>query len=147
MLWIKRLSLPVVLLALLWWPAALAEHLGERYHMVDGLDVYLGIAPVDQVKNHPGELPKGKNLHHILVAVFDRSTGQRVDKALVEGRVSALGLVGRKREMGATKIAGAVSYCNYFALIAGQTFELSFSIRLPGQPAVLRTTFVHQHRH
>ena len=90
MLWIKRLSLPVVLLALLWWPAALAEHLGERYHMVDGLDVYLGIAPVDQVKDHPGELPKGKNLHHILVAVFDRSTGQRVDKALVEGRVSAL---------------------------------------------------------
>ena len=92
-------------------------------------------------------LPKGKNLHHVLVALFDRHSGQRVVGAEITGRVSELGLGGRELAMAATKIAGAVSYCNYFALSAGQTYELSFSIRLPGQPQVHRTTFVHRHRH
>ncbi len=147
MLWIRRIGLSGVVLALLCWSAALAGHLGERYHVVDGLDVHLGIAPLDQVRDHPGAQPKGKNLHHVLLALFDRRSGQRIDAAEVEGRVSALGLVGRKRAMGATNIAGAVSYCNYFAMIPGQTFELSFSIRLPGKSEVLRTVFVHQHEH
>ncbi len=147
MLWIIRIGLCGIVLALLWWPAALAGHLGERYHVVDGLDVHLGITPVDRVKDHPGVLPQGKNLHHVLVALFDRRNGQRVEGAVVEGRVSALGLVGPVLAMAPTEIAGAVSYCNYFVLLDGQTFELSFSIRLPGQPVVQRTSFVHQHRH
>ncbi|HJM51938.1 MAG TPA: hypothetical protein QGF63_19135 [Alphaproteobacteria bacterium] len=147
MLMIRRIGLSGVVLALLWWPAALAGHLGERYHVVDGLDVHLGITAVEQVKDHPGVLPKGKNLHHVLVALFDRRAGQRVDGAEVAGRVSELGLVGNERVMAATETAGAVSYCNYFAMSTGQTFELSFSIRLPGQPRVHRTTFVHRHQH
>jgi hypothetical protein len=49
------------------------------YKVADGLAVYLGVIPAELISGHPGshaeaemqEVPLGRHVHHVAVAVFD----------------------------------------------------------------------------
>lgn len=90
-----------------------ADYLG-RSQVVDGTVVYLGIVAADVIRKHPDQYPKheqqkipsGPHVHHVMLALFDVSSGERITDADVEARVSPLGLSGPKKRLDPTSVAG-----------------------------------------
>jgi hypothetical protein len=129
--------------------ATSAEH-PSGYVVSNGMTVYLGIMPVNALRKHPEALPKdhplpsGKNLHHVLVAIFDSATGERVTEAEVEARISPLGLAGLKKPMHPSAAAGQLTFCNFFTLSPGDTYVIRVDIRRPGTPSVATAEFTRR---
>ena len=115
-----------------------------------GAVVYLGIMAADVIREHSDRYPKherqkipsGPHVHHVMLALFDVSSGERITDADVEARVSPLGLSGPKKRLDPTSVAGAVTYCNYFTLAPTETYVIQALIRRPGVPHVNRAKFV-----
>ncbi|MFQ6016858.1 MAG: hypothetical protein ACE5KF_01570 [Kiloniellaceae bacterium] len=126
-----------------------ADHLG-RYQVADGMTIYLGIMAAEVLRKNPdqypyharSEVPSGKNMYHLLVAIFDNASGERIADAEVEARVSPLGLAGPKRRLDQMSVAGAITYCNYFKLSPGETYVVRTEIRRPGVPGLVRAEFI-----
>lgn len=127
----------------------------DGHKVAAGLSVYLGITPAMNVASHPkghseeamhGGPPRGQHVHHFTAALFDARTGERVEDASVEARVTPLGLAGVTRSLEPMAIAETVTYGNYFAMRDDGAYRIRLSIVRPGnrQPVVLE--FSHQHR-
>ena len=77
--------------------AACADPLGQT-QTVDGMVVYLGLMPVDNIRQYPTSYPKhdqsrfpsGKNAYHVLLALFESSNGERITDAVIEAISKAL---------------------------------------------------------
>ncbi len=135
--------------ALLAGPLAIAaspasgDHLG-RSVIAGGIAVYLGVMPAEVLRAHPEryprhegtKIPAGKNVYHVLLALFDHATGARITDADVVATVAPLGLAGARKRLDATPIAGAVTYCNYFRMSAGENYVIRARIRRPGTAEV-----------
>lgn len=126
--------------------AAVAAHPGMSQE-VDGLTVYLGVMSADRLAEHPELLPEGhpiragKDMYHVLVAIFDSATGQRITDATVDTMVSPLGLAGSTRVMHRSPPDEMVTYCNFFRLPSGDTYVIRVRIRRPGIQAVRTARF------
>lgn len=97
----------------------------DNYRSVGGLAIYLGVLPAQMLQGHVPEHPEPKmhggapaarDRQHIVVAVFDASTGARIDDAEVTAKVGEPGLTAVERKLAPMPIAGAMSYGNYFAM-------------------------------
>lgn len=134
--------------------AASAGHL-ERSQVVDGMIVYLGIMSAEVLRQHPdrypeharGEIPSGRNMYHVLVTLFDNTSGERITDADVKARVSPLGLAGPKKDLHPMSEAGALCYCGYFELSPTDTYVIKVQIRRPGVPRVIEVEFLHRPDH
>jgi hypothetical protein len=82
--------------------AALRAQATDGTANADGLRAYLGVVPAEIVKGHPskhpeavmhGGAPEGAHEYHIVVAIFDTATGDRISNATVTAKVSGLGLL------------------------------------------------------
>jgi hypothetical protein len=119
--------------------ATSAAHPGMSQE-VDGMIVHLGVTPTDRLVAHPELLskghpapPSGKDMYHLLVAVFDKVTGERITDAKIEATVTPLGLAGRTKSMMPGAPAGMVTYCNFFHLTSGDSYVVKVGIRLKGK--------------
>ncbi|MFQ5953437.1 MAG: hypothetical protein ACE5JZ_00055 [Kiloniellales bacterium] len=121
---------------------------------VDGMLVHLGIMSTQVMRQHPdqypehfieGEPPAGRHMYHVLVTVFERSSGERITNADVEMRVSPIGLAGRQKHLHAMSVRGAACYCNYFYMPPTDSYRISVQIRRPGVPVVARAKFLYTH--
>ena len=133
--------------------ASLAGHL-DRYKVADGIGVYLGIIPTDLIAVHPlehtedvmhGEVPLGKHHHHVMVALFESKTGERITDAEVEATVREVGLAGRTKELEPMTIGGALTYGNFFELRYRVRYLISIQVRRPGASRVIETRFEYDH--
>lgn len=113
----------------------------------DGLTVHLGIMSAKRLVEHPELLPAGypirpgRDMHHILVAIFDSATGQRITDAEVEAMVFPLGLSGSTKVMHPSAPAGKMNYSNWFRLSPGDIYVIQVRIRRPGIRAVRTARF------
>ncbi len=132
---------------------ALAGHL-DRYNVADGIGIYLGVIPTDLIAVHPlehtedamhGGIPLVKHHHHVMVALFESKTGERITDAEVEASVREIGLAGRTRELEPMTIAGALTYGNFFELRSRTRYLISIRVRRPGSPRVIETRFEYDH--
>jgi hypothetical protein len=107
------------LLAMAASPVA-GAHLG-RSTIADGIAVHLGIMPAEVLRAHPeryprhdgAKIPAGKNVYHVMAALFDDASGARITDADVVATVAPLGLGAAAKHLDPTIVAGAVTYCNY----------------------------------
>ena len=129
--------------------AAAADHLGQSV-VVDGVLVYLGVVPSSMLRhdvkyysghNEQCPVPGGRDNKHVMVALFDSTTGERITDADVYGRVSPLGLVGPRKHFGPVEVAGAVTYCNYFDLPPTDSYRIDMEIRRDGSSEVIEARF------
>lgn len=144
-------ALCVVLVGL--FPAAsTAGHL-DRSATVGGVVIHVGIIPAKvllQDAEHYGEHnlqckpSRARHSHHVLVALFDASSGERITDAEVNARISPLGLVGPRKHLHQVSIADAVTYCNYFNMSPTDTYVITVEIRRPGAPDVIKATFEYK---
>jgi hypothetical protein len=109
------------------------------------LAVYLGVLPAAMIQGHEkamhGGVPSGRHSYHIVVAVFDATTGARVKDAVVEARVAELGFAGITRQLEPMLIADTVTYGNYFELSGEANYRIYLSITRPGSAVPVRVEF------
>ncbi|GMR20230.1 MAG: hypothetical protein BMS9Abin36_0825 [Gammaproteobacteria bacterium] len=117
---------------------------------INGLDIYLGVLPAEMVLGHPVEHPESR-MHggvppgtrfHILVALFNNKTGERINNASVTATVMGAAAVNISKTLEPMVIAGASSYGNYFKM-AGYTpdHRIVLEIQGPDIKGVVRATF------
>lgn len=95
-----------------------------------------------------GGVSSGEHAYHVVVAVFDSETGERIEDATVEADVAPLGLGPVHRQLDRMVIADAATYGNYFTMRGDGFYKISLSItasRFPN-PVVLEFTYEHRTR-
>lgn len=132
---------------------AMAADPGTRQQL-DGLVIYFAVIPAAFVLGHSaeytgremdGSTPEGRYVHHLLVALFDSTTGVRIANAGVTAVVQG----GRQRsedciELGPMTIAGAPAYGGLATLPPRDRYRIEIDVVRSGIAAV-RAIFYHQH--
>ena len=123
------------------------------HKVVDGISIYLGVLPAEMILGHPdshteaemhGGIPAGEHHYHVTVALFDAATGKRITAAKVKAKVSELALSGTEKELEPMRIAGAISYGNYFRMPGAGIYRIRVQVRQPGVHAI-EAEFEYQH--
>jgi len=139
-----------------WWRAALcalglafvgaaAAETGNR-QVVDGVAVYFGLFPAELVRGHPREHPES-GMHggtpvgesHVLIALFDAKTGQRIEGAAVTATVTGPKRLKLSKTLEPMTVAGALTYGNYFYLTGPGPYRIAVRARLPDAREVTAT--------
>lgn len=113
----------------------------NSYHKVaNGVSVYFGIVPAELVRGHPREHPEGEmhggvpaGENHIMVALFDDKTGERITRAQVTARVSGGHAAGIEKRLEPMTIAGSLTYGNYFYMGGSGPYQVELRIYAPGR--------------
>ena len=126
----------------------------DRYKVADGIGIYLGVMPTDLIADHPvehtetamhGRIPLEEHHHHVMVALFESKTGERITDAEVKANVREVGLAGQVKELEPMTIAGALTYGNYFELRYRARYLISIQVRRLGSPRVIEVRFEYDH--
>lgn len=124
------------------------------YTSVGGLGVYYAVLPAELIRGYPkgspefrmhGGPPGGEHIHHVMVALFDGKTMERITDAEVTASVAEIGLAGTVRELEPMPIANAMTYGNYFRLSNLATYRITLEIQRPGSADAVTTSFEYKH--
>lgn len=133
---------------------AAARDAPETFQVVDGVAIYLGVMPAQIVQGHAreheeskmhGGVPDGRHRDHVVVAVFDNASGQRIEDAQVTAAVMELGLGTERKRLEPMRIADNVTYGNYFDMRENDMYHIQVRIRFAGHPQPIEATFTHRH--
>jgi hypothetical protein len=125
-------------------PAARADD-NPFHKTVGGIEAYFGLVPAVIVRGHPtahpestmhGGPPKGRYEYHIVVALFEVSTGERITDAKVNARISGLGLSGADLLLEPMKIAETISYGGYGTFASAGRYDIRVDVARPGSGPV-----------
>ena len=114
---------------------------------VDGVTFYLGVIPAEIVRGqHPestmhGSPPKRSGSRHIVVALFDAKTGERITDAKVSGRVEQLGLTADHKDLDPMQIAGTVTYGNFYPMTSGGFYKIRVIVKRKGHSRSIEAEF------
>ncbi len=151
----RPVALVVALLSAFALVATASADDNTNYQISDGLGVYLGLMPAAIIGEHPpnhaeagmhGGPPINAHAYHIIVAVFDATSGGRVENAAVTAVVSGLGHVGATNlALEPMLINDTVTYGAFVDLAALERFDVAVSIKIPGQRDPVRVSFANEH--
>lgn len=108
------------------------------YQDTKNMTVYLGSMSVAELRKHPEALPEGHplpsgdHMRHVLIAIFDRTTGERITDAVVDAWVSSPTHGSVKKRLHPEAVAGQVTYCNFFPTPPGDAYVIRVDIHRPG---------------
>jgi hypothetical protein len=120
-----------------------------------GVEAYIGFVPAEITKGHTptkldkrmhDQVPRGGNQYHLVVAVFDADTGERITDASVAARVSGLGLVGPEKALEPMRIAETITYGAYFELPGADRYRIVLTIGRAGATKPVTLNFTYDHR-
>jgi hypothetical protein len=149
----KRRTLVASIAALVLLTAC-AQRAGEvDYQTADGLAIYLGVLPAAMIQGHQthpeermhGGVPGGRHAYHVVAAVFDELTGERIENAMVQARVVPRGLAAETRALEPMEIAGTVTYGNYFTMGGDDPYRIEISITRSGAGTPVVVDFSYRH--
>ena len=130
-----------------------AEETNSR--VVDNVHIYLGIMPAAiMARTHPTTHTEGAmhsgvrsraDQYHILIALFNETTGERISNATVRARVAEVGLGGEEKPLEPMKINDTTTYGNYFTMKGTGVSRINVVVRMPGAPREINVTFQHKH--
>lgn len=130
-----------------------AEHPGT-FEQADGLAIFFVVVPAAFALVHPpqhtgrgmhGDVPEGRYVHHLLVAVFDSATGMRITNAKVTAVVQGgLQPSATRIELEAMVVGGGQAYGGFASLPPRDRYRIEIEVARPGV-APVRAVFSHQH--
>lgn len=131
-------------------PAAVAAEEGQ-YKTGNGIAAYLGFLPAEMVKGHPqmhGGAGRGPHAYHLVAALFDAASGERISDAKVTAHIAPLGLTGQEKTLERMEIAGTATYGAFLTLPGADLYTVSLKIQRPGArvPVVLEFAYDHRNR-
>lgn len=117
-------TLRCLLCSLIFAGTALAQGMAEQRITIDGTEVFYGIVPAEIVRAQQGKdarglgwaerLRKRRHQKHVVVALYDMQSGQRILDASITATVTPLGLGGKRKKLEPIRIGEVTSYGNYF---------------------------------
>jgi hypothetical protein len=115
---------------------------------VDGVTIYLGVVPAAVVRgHHPPDHPEAEmhggvpdDGYHVMIALFDDKTGNRITDADVEATISGEEMAEVRKDLERMVIADAETYGNYFDLTGSGPYDIDLKIRLPDDDREVRAT-------
>jgi hypothetical protein len=125
------------------------------YRIVGNVLIYLGVLPAAMIRGHPaghpeslmhGGVPAGADEYHVLIALFNAKTYERISNAEVSARVSEVGLSGAEKKLEAMQIAGTTTFGNYFEMKGMGPFSIEVSVDIPGASERINVVFEHRHQ-
>ena len=125
-----------------WLPAKAEDNLFHKTGA--GLSVNIGLIPALAIQGRPAgdpmaPMPGGpakSYKYHLVVAVFDAATKERIADAVVKARVSEIGLTGGELTLEKMKGADPVSYGGLVAFPSNARYVIAVKIERPGKPSV-----------
>jgi hypothetical protein len=81
------------------------------------------------------------DLRHVVVAVFDAKTNQRIENAKVFARVGQLGLSPEYKELESMQIAGSISYGNFFRMRSNTRYKIRITVTPSGSAHSIEASF------
>lgn len=120
----------------------------------DGFAFYYAIIPAEMIrghsKGHPesvmhGGVPNRPHVHHVMVAIFDAKTFNRVVDASVKASIGEIGLAGVEKELEPFVVDSALTYGNYFDLRPGSEYLARVSAAIPGRKNPVLAEFQFKH--
>lgn len=101
---------------------------------------HYGVVPAQVVLAHPDKHPERemhggapKSAYHVVVALFEAASGQRIAEAEVSATVTLVGSPTVTRRLEPMAIAGQPSFGGFFSLGAPGIYRLRFEARRPGR--------------
>lgn len=139
----RALSLLLCCLALA-GPAA-AQGVPEQRVVVDNTEVYYGVVPAEIVRAQQGREGKGlgivdrlrKRRHqkHVVVALFDTQSGERIVDARVAATVTPLGMGARREQLKPIRLGEVTSYGAFFEFPPGSApYKIELQVTRAGHP-------------
>ncbi len=113
-----------------------------------GIEVYYGIVPAALVRGHERDhsgKPADPSAWHLVVALYDSATGQRITEADVTARVRQLGGFEQYKTLEPMPVAGAATFGQYFAMPGHDPYLVTLQILRPGADAPVEVRFEHRH--
>src|SRR5574341_2247060 len=110
----------------------------EPEKQVDDMRVYLGVLPSELISHslreqEDGGIPRGRGWHHVLVALFDNKTGERITDADVTARVEGVaGVQSGEKRLEPMQIAGSPSFGNFFLMPGRDPYSIHLKINRHG---------------
>lgn len=107
----------------------------------DGITVFWGLVPAAVVSEkhaieemHGHRPAGGGQVHHLVVAVFDSSSGRRIDNAVVRAQLSESGIVDETpRYLTPMLIDGQMSYGQVFSVAKAGPYRIRLWVLPPGR--------------
>lgn len=134
--------------------AAAAEVNDKGQHLLVGnVDIYYGVLPAAVISVHPeshpegamhGGTPSSKYSYHLLVALFDHTTKQRITTARVSATVEELGLASTRKNLEPMQIGRTTSYGAYFYLRGAGPYRVTLRVTQPGNHPPLTGQFEYR---
>lgn len=147
-------AVTLALLALLALAVAQAEPFGEPIRK-DGLLIYYGVLPgalvakaaLDSSGPHMSEArARAPGGHHLIVALFEEKTNQRIVDATVTARVVPLGGAPEEKRLAPMHINETTTYGQFFRFDADTPYVVHLRIRRHGHEAQdIEAQFRYQH--
>lgn len=144
--------LPLVLSLALTMAAANGAPLNSDPYLrnADGIFVYLGVMPAAIVRGHPRQHPEatmhggpgGVSDRHVVIALFDAKTFERITDADVTATIEGLGHVARvKQKLERMDIADAVTFGQYFPFQGPDKYKIIVEVKIAGRDKPMIVTF------
>lgn len=120
----------------------------------DGLTIYYGVLPAELIAQQEHESGKhmqptneaGADTHHLVVAIFEEQTGKRLSEASVRARVEPLGGASQEKLLEPMKIAGTVTFGNFFRMEGDMPYVIHLRIhRNEGSPSDVEVALPYRH--
>ena len=153
----RRQLVCAMLGALAWlataWIPAIAQST-DNYITIGTMAAYLGVVPAEIVKGHPaghpeqtmhGGAPSGEHVQHIVIALFDAPTGQRIEDATVEAFVSGPGHIGTRIALEPMLIEGVITYGGFVTMAGTDRYNIDLSVKRPGRAEATKIGFIYDH--
>ena len=136
-------SVLLFLAAMLAFAAPATAGVVDGVRTVDGLTVYLGAVPAAVTRGHaPGHTertmhggPAGSRIHevHLLVAVFNNASGERISNVAVTARIHGDGRNLAAVRLTPMRVNGALTYGGYASIGLLDDIMISIDIKRPGR--------------
>ena len=147
-----RATLAIVLTAtaILFVGPALADHSGIK--TANGLTIYYTVIPTDALRTFSQDspeaithsrIPKGKHVHHLLVAVLDGKNMERITDAKVTARVREVGLGWKKKHLEPATFNNELTYCNYFTFYDHTNYTIDIDAQRSNSSDIVTAEFQH----
>ena len=117
-----------------------------------GLLFHYGLVPSEMVlshpqsheerRMHPGDARKGRS--HLVLAIFDAASGERIAKADVTVHITLVGGASTTTALEPMEIAGKASFGAFVPVGAPGIYKIRFEVKRPGVPGTDKAEFEHR---
>jgi hypothetical protein len=154
----RRILQVLVSLCLLWLAGAPSSAIADTAsgsQTVGHVLIYMGLLPAEMVRGHPKQhpeasmhsgVPAGSGEYHLIIALFDAGSRERITKAEIRASVSEIGLAGKETKLEPMELAGAITFGNYVRMAGNGPFRIDLAIRFPDEPHEIKVVFEHKHQ-